>query len=49
MLLGLPPKEFVGIICPVFQEDEIKLIIIGAILGMILGFLKEFLLIEWIT
>lgn len=48
-LQGLPPREFVGTLRPVFQEDEIKLIIVGAILGMLVGFLQQFLLIEWIT
>ena len=30
----LPPNEFVDFLRPVFQEDELKLIIVGAILGM---------------
>jgi uncharacterized membrane protein YheB (UPF0754 family) len=34
----LPPDEFVGFLRPVFQEDEWKLILVGAILGMIAGF-----------
>jgi uncharacterized membrane protein YheB (UPF0754 family) len=37
---GLPAPEFVGFLRPVFQEDEMKLIIIGAILGMLAGFLQ---------
>jgi uncharacterized membrane protein YheB (UPF0754 family) len=36
----LPPDEFVGFLRPVFQEDEWKLILVGAILGMIAGFLQ---------
>ncbi len=31
---NLPPKDFVDFLRPVFQEDELKLIIVGAILGM---------------
>ena len=36
----LPPNEFVGFLRPVFQEDEWKLIVVGAILGMLAGFLQ---------
>lgn len=35
---ALPPREFVGFLRPVFQEDEMKLILVGAILGMAAGF-----------
>jgi len=36
----LPPDDFVGFLRPVFQEDEWKLILVGAILGLIAGFLQ---------
>ena len=36
----LPPEDFVGFLRPVFQEDEWKLIVVGAILGMIAGFIQ---------
>ena len=36
----LPPDEFVNFLRPVFQEDEWKLILTGAILGMVAGFLQ---------
>ena len=36
----LPPDEFVDFLRPVFQEDEWKLVLTGAILGMIAGFLQ---------
>ncbi len=36
----LPPDEFVGFLRPVFQEDEWKLIVVGAVLGMLAGFLQ---------
>jgi uncharacterized membrane protein YheB (UPF0754 family) len=39
-MANLPPPEFVGFLRPVFQEDEMKLIIVGAILGMMAGFLQ---------
>jgi uncharacterized membrane protein YheB (UPF0754 family) len=39
---ALPPDEFVGFLRPVFQEDELKLILIGAFLGLIAGFLQIF-------
>ena len=34
----LTPIDFVGFLRPVFQEDELKLILIGAALGMAAGF-----------
>ena len=36
----LPPDEFVDFLRPVFQEDEWKLILTGAVLGMAAGFLQ---------
>lgn len=39
-MTSLPPDEFVDFLRPVFQEDEWKLILTGAILGMIAGFLQ---------
>jgi uncharacterized membrane protein YheB (UPF0754 family) len=33
----LPPSEFVGVLRPAFQEDEWKLILTGAVLGMVAG------------
>jgi len=38
----LPPQDFVGFLRPVFQEDEWKLILVGAILGLVAGFLQIF-------
>ena len=40
----LPPSEFVDFLRPVFQEDELKLIIVGAILGMGAGIGQSFIL-----
>ncbi|BDS09379.1 DUF445 domain-containing protein [Aureispira anguillae] len=39
-MTNLPPDEFVNFLRPVFQEDEWKLILTGAILGMIAGCLQ---------
>lgn len=39
-MTNLPPDEFVNFLRPVFQEDEWKLILTGAILGMIAGGLQ---------
>jgi uncharacterized membrane protein YheB (UPF0754 family) len=36
----LPPDEFVNFLRPVFQEDEWKLILTGALLGMVAGFIQ---------
>ncbi len=41
---NLSPSEFVGFMHPVFEEDEWKLILTGAVLGMIAGFLQLLLL-----
>ncbi len=35
---ALSPPEFVGFLRPVFQEDELTLILVGAVLGMAAGF-----------
>ena len=40
---ALSPLEFVGFLRPVFQEDELKLILIGAVLGMAAGFAQLYL------
>jgi uncharacterized membrane protein YheB (UPF0754 family) len=37
---NLSPAEFQGFLRPVFQEDELKLILIGALLGVIAGFVQ---------
>ena len=39
-MTSLSAEEFVGFLRPVFQEDELKLIIVGAILGLIAGFMQ---------
>lgn len=40
---ALPPDEFVGFLRPVFQEDEMKLILVGAFLGFVAGVLQIFM------
>lgn len=39
-LQHLPPKEFERLLHAVFEQDEIKLILVGAVLGAIVGFLQ---------
>jgi len=39
-LKSLPPDEFVGVLRPAFQEEEIILILVGAVLGGIAGFFQ---------
>lgn len=39
-MANLPPDEFVGFLRPVFQEDELKLILVGAALGGLAGWLQ---------
>lgn len=36
-LKRLPPEDFVGLLRPIFQEDEWKLILVGAVLGLLAG------------
>ena len=35
---GLSGEEFEGVLHPVFQEDELTLILVGAFLGLLAGF-----------
>jgi uncharacterized membrane protein YheB (UPF0754 family) len=37
---ALPPEQFEGFLRPVFQEDEWKLILAGAVLGLLAGLLQ---------
>ena len=39
-LRSLPPDEFVGVLRPVFQEDEWILILVGAVLGGVAGLIQ---------
>lgn len=39
-LAALPPAEFEGVLRPAFEEDEIKLILVGGALGAAVGFLQ---------
>jgi uncharacterized membrane protein YheB (UPF0754 family) len=39
-LRALPPEKFEQVLHPVFEEDEWKLILVGAVLGMLVGFLQ---------
>ncbi|MEP4891583.1 MAG: DUF445 domain-containing protein [Aliiglaciecola sp.] len=40
----LTPEEFEGVLRPAYQADEWKLIVVGAILGMIAGFMQLYLI-----
>ncbi|MFB6350776.1 MAG: DUF445 domain-containing protein, partial [Bradymonadaceae bacterium] len=42
-LEALEPAEFERLLRPVFQEDEWKLILVGALLGMAVGFVQLFI------
>lgn len=42
----LPPAEFEGVLHPAFQEDEIKLIALGGVLGALVGVLQIFLVFD---
>lgn len=40
----LPPEDFEGLLHPVFQQDEWKLVLMGGVLGVIVGFLQWYAL-----
>jgi hypothetical protein len=40
---ALPPRKFAGFLHPIFQEDEWKLITVGAILGGLAGIAQLYL------
>jgi uncharacterized membrane protein YheB (UPF0754 family) len=44
-MTNLSSAEFEGFLHPVFQEDELKLILVGAVLGMFAGFLQMLFLL----
>ncbi len=44
-MANLSPKEFQGFLRPIFQEDELKLILVGAFLGGVAGLLQVLTLI----
>lgn len=43
-MAGLPPAEFEGLLHPVFEEDEWKLILMGGVLGAIIGVIQIYIL-----
>jgi len=43
-LESLPPSEFEGLLHPVFQEDEWKLVLMGGVLGIVVGCLQWYVL-----
>jgi hypothetical protein len=45
-LQEMPPDQFINILRPVFQADEIKLIIVGGVLGAAAGAVQEFAIFQ---
>lgn len=45
-LQALPCDEFEGVLHPCFQEDEFKLILVGAILGLAVGFFQLYVMFD---
>lgn len=43
-MAALPPAEFEGALHPVFEQDEIKLVLLGGVLGLMVGIVQVFLL-----
>ena len=46
---AMPPDEFINILRPVFQQDEIKLIIVGGILGAAAGAVQQFAIFSLVS
>jgi len=42
-MVELPTEEFQNLLRPCFQEEELKLILVGAVLGCAAGFAQLFL------
>uniref|UniRef100_A0A7S3LRC1 DUF445 domain-containing protein n=1 Tax=Aplanochytrium stocchinoi TaxID=215587 RepID=A0A7S3LRC1_9STRA len=49
-MAALPSKDFERVLHPVFEEDEFKLIIVGAFLGVIVGLFQQFVVfrVDWL-
>lgn len=45
-MASLPPADFEGVLRPAFQEDELKLILVGAALGVMVGFFQVFFVFQ---
>lgn len=45
-LQAMSPAEFIGILRPAFQADELKLIIVGGVLGAAAGAVQQFLIFD---
>jgi uncharacterized membrane protein YheB (UPF0754 family) len=43
-MISLSTEEFEAFLRPVFKEDEMKLIVIGAILGGLAGIIQYFII-----
>ncbi len=43
-MAGLPPDEFQDLLRPCFQEDELKLVLLGGVLGLAAGFAQ----LQWV-
>jgi len=43
-MAALPPEQFERLLHPVFEEDEWKLVLMGGVLGVLIGFAQYFVL-----
>eukprot|EP00976_Prorocentrum_cordatum_P059508 1175525-Prorocentrum_minimum.AAC.5 len=43
-LKALPPDQFERVLHPAFEEDELKLILVGGVLGCAMGILQQFVI-----
>lgn len=43
-MISLSAREFEGVLHPVFEEDEVKLILVGGVLGAAVGVFQLFVL-----
>jgi uncharacterized membrane protein YheB (UPF0754 family) len=47
-LQAMPPDEFIDILRPIFKQDEIKLIIVGGVLGAAAGLLQQYAIFAFV-
>lgn len=41
---ALPYEDFEGVLHPVFEEDEVKLIVVGSVLGALVGIFQLYVI-----
>ena len=47
-LQAMPPEEFINVLRPAFEADEIKLILVGGVLGAVAGAVQQFGIFDYV-